>query len=104
MLELIRQKNDEVECKTNEENSHQSKVNGIENENYVLKRDVEKLDHDNREANGLHHKNNMEIARLRDISSARDLDNKSYLNRIETMEKDIDQNEKRIAHLNEAKT
>jgi hypothetical protein len=41
----------------------------------------------------------MEIARLRDISHARELDNKAYENRIKTMEQDIDQNDGRIQQL-----
>jgi hypothetical protein len=49
------------------------------------------------------HKNYADIGRLRDISNARELDNRSFKARLESMDTDLEANQRRTQHLMEVK-
>lgn len=56
-----------------------------------------------RQETSISFKYNQELARLRDIQNARDLDIRSFQARLEAMRSELEQNERRISSLTQAK-
>ena len=75
----------------------------LEGRNYGERKDIERLEHDVRDQQALSHKNYQDINRLKDIGGARDSENRSLKIRMDNMQNEIEQNNARIAHLNEVK-
>lgn len=75
----------------------------MESRNYSEKREIERLEAEFREATAISHKCYQEIQRLKEAITTRDLDIRGYRLRIEQLESELDQNQRRISHLNEAR-
>lgn len=56
-----------------------------------------------RDASSISNKYYQDIARLKDIQGGRDLDNRGFKARIDAMESELEQNQRRIANLVETK-
>lgn len=67
------------------------------------RKEIERLESDNRDAANVSQKNYQEIARLRDLINVRELDNRGFQTRISAMETEVEQNNKRISNLIEVK-
>lgn len=75
----------------------------MESKNYQEKKEMDRLEHDIREATAVSHKYYQELQKLADINGQRDAENRSNKARIEHMETEVAQNQNRIAHLNEVR-
>jgi len=79
---MVSSKTHEVHERERDHYRLRGEVQSIESKNQGLRKDVEKLDNEVREAQGLAAKNGQEIRRQIDILHARDSDNESYKYRI----------------------
>ena len=75
----------------------------MENRNYTEKRDIERLENDLREATGLSHKYYGDIQRLKESINARDMDIRGFKLRLEKLQSELDQSQRRIVQLTEAR-
>lgn len=62
----------------------------LDSKNYTEKKEIERFDLDHRDAINISHKNYQEIARLKDIIGARDLDNRGFQAKGSTLESEIE--------------
>lgn len=75
----------------------------MESKNYSEKKEIDRLDHELREATAINHKNFQDLKKLGDVNSQRDAENRNNKSKIEMMETEVSQNQNRIAHLNEVR-
>lgn len=64
-------------------NSIRQELSIVDSKNYSERKEIERLEHELREANAVSHKNYQEIQRLREIGVSRDTDNKNSRARID---------------------
>lgn len=75
----------------------------MENRNYAERREIERLEGDLRESTALSSKNFGDINRFKDTINAKDLDIRGFKLRIEQLEGELEQCNRRIAVLTEAR-
>ncbi len=75
----------------------------MDNRNYQEKRDIERLESDLRDATAFSQKCYSDIQRLKDAIGTRDLDIRGFKLRIEQLEGDLEQSQRRIQVLTEAR-
>jgi hypothetical protein len=78
-------------------------LNVLDGKIYAERKEIERLDHEHREAVNVSHKNYQEVARLKDLIGVRELDNRGFSNRLNALEQEVETNNRRIQHLSEAK-
>jgi len=96
-LSKIRDVNGNLADRVEEYNQLRAQLSVVEGKNYAERKDIERLDIDLRDATSSSQKYYQDIARLKDISNARELDNRGYKARVEQYENDLDTNVRRIA-------
>lgn len=75
----------------------------MENRNFSERRDIERLEGDLRDSTGLSNKYFGEINRLKETINARDIDIRGYKLRVDQLDGELDQCQRRIATLTEAR-
>jgi chromosome segregation ATPase len=75
----------------------------MENRNFGERREIERLEADLREATSLSNKYFGDIQRLKEAISARDLDIRGFKLRVEQLESELDQSQRRIGMLSDAR-
>jgi len=75
----------------------------MENRNFGERREIERLEADLREATSLSNKYFGDIQRLKEAISARDLDIRGFKLRVEQLESELDQCQRRIGMLSDAR-
>ncbi len=71
----------------------------VDNKNNMLKRDINRVENDLRDQNGLSHKNQLEVSRLRESNFARENDISNAQGKISQMENEIKNNQFKIEEL-----
>ncbi len=79
--------------------SFQSEFDMVDRKNRMLRDEIERLEAEVREMQGLNRKNQLEIMRFIDISKSRDVDNSNDAFKIKKMQDDIVRNEAEIERL-----
>jgi len=75
----------------------------MENRNFGERREIERLEADLREATSLSNKYFGDIQRLKEAISARDLDIRGFKLRVDQLESELDQSQRRIGMLSDAR-
>ncbi len=75
----------------------------MEARNYSERREIERLETDLREGTAVSNKCFSDIQRLKEAISTRDLDIRGFKIRIDQLEGELEQAQRRIAHLTEAR-
>ena len=100
---MIQEANAVVAQQNAEFNDLRSELQVMESRNYAEKRDIERIEGDLRDATGLSHKYYGDIQRLKEAINARDLEIRGFKLRAEQLEGELEQSQRRIAVLNEAR-
>lgn len=102
-MDRIAETNQEIAQRNVEINDLRSELNVLDGKIYAERKDIERLDHEHRDAVNVSHKNYQEIARLKDLIAVRELDNRQFQSRLSALEQEVDSNNRRIQHLSEAR-
>lgn len=78
ILVKISETNSEIHERNSEIQELRSDLNVLDGKIYAERKEIERLDHEHRDAVNVSHKNYQEIARLKDLISVRELDNRSF--------------------------
>lgn len=103
LLVMIADTNQQLQQATDEYNELRAELGVMETRNYSERRDIERLEADLREATAISHKCYSDIQRLKEQISNRDLDIRGFRIRIEQLEGELEQTQRRIVHLTEAR-
>lgn len=74
----ISETNSEIHERNAEIQELRSDLNVLDGKIYAERKEIERLDHEHRDAVNVSHKNYQEIARLKDLISVRELDNRGF--------------------------
>jgi chromosome segregation ATPase len=103
VLERIAETNAEIAERNGEINELRAELGVLDGKIYQERKEIERLDHDHRDAVNVSHKNYQEIARLKDLIAVRELDNRQFQARLQALEQEVESNTRRIQHLSEAR-
>lgn len=78
VLDRISDTNAEIAQRNGEIAELRGELNVLDGKIYQERKEIERLDHDHRDAVNVSHKNYQEIARLKDLISVRELDNRQF--------------------------
>lgn len=102
-MERVADTNAEIAERNGEIAELRGELNVLDGKIYQERKEIERLDHEHRDAVNVSHKNYQEIARLKDLISVRELDNRQFQSRLSALEQEVDSNNRRIQHLSEAR-
>eukprot|EP00347_Sterkiella_histriomuscorum_P012792 403367208 len=103
VLIRISETNSEIHQRNVEIQDQRSELNVLDGKIYSERKEIERLDHEHRDAVNVSHKNYQEIARLKDLITVRELDNRGFQSRLNAMEQEVEANNRRIQHQTEAR-